>query len=420
MNVGLSAEVRYHWFREHLVVVGDWHRLSPCERDRLRHQPMPDEAAQSLRVDLSPWSCGMVFSELLGADLTRFGLCYLAPAEVPASDLTRLGRRLREEFPLLDSQVDSGAEGFELVVHGRPEESPALEVGPFADENALIAALLQRPHSLFERGLLRLFHGRCGGRARWGVWLHHLVTDADFASVPLARLAVLNADPTTEAAAPEFGFLQQQWRLERQLRERRTRLEDYWSERGEAFRELASLPWAERASHCEDFRLAATPGGGQAALLTRLACALALALASQGATGKVLALTPISLRSRRGTAVSGCWLNLVPLLLDAATAEDTFERHRLEAFEHSLLPAEAIAERAGLRYADAQVMINVIDQPFRSAGFIHRPTLKSRLPLTLTLVRRDDGGWDASLASRFGRERTLALAAAMAEALRPC
>lgn len=24
MNVGLSAEVRYHWFREHLVVVGDW------------------------------------------------------------------------------------------------------------------------------------------------------------------------------------------------------------------------------------------------------------------------------------------------------------------------------------------------------------------------------------------------------------
>ncbi|MBF3289000.1 hypothetical protein HKT38_32920, partial [Pseudomonas aeruginosa] len=164
MNVGLSAEVRYHWFREHLVVVGDWHRLSPSERDRLRHQPMPDEAAQSLRVDLSPWSCGMVFSELLGADLTRFGLCYLAPAEVPASDLTRLGRRLREEFPLLDSQVDSGAEGFELVVHGRPEESPALEVGPFADENALIAALLQRPHSLFERGLLRLFHGRCGGR----------------------------------------------------------------------------------------------------------------------------------------------------------------------------------------------------------------------------------------------------------------
>nr|WP_207949423.1 hypothetical protein [Pseudomonas aeruginosa] len=131
MNVGLSAEVRYHWFREHLVVVGDWHRLSPSERDRLRHQPMPDEAAQSLRVDLSPWSCGMVFSELLGADLTRFGLCYLAPAEVPASDLTRLGRRLREEFPLLDSQVDSGAEGFELVVHGRPEESPALEVGPF-------------------------------------------------------------------------------------------------------------------------------------------------------------------------------------------------------------------------------------------------------------------------------------------------
>ncbi|MGA4815806.1 hypothetical protein ACPA9J_14410 [Pseudomonas aeruginosa] len=35
----------------------------PSERDRLRHRPMPDEAAQSLRIDLSPWSCGMVFSE---------------------------------------------------------------------------------------------------------------------------------------------------------------------------------------------------------------------------------------------------------------------------------------------------------------------------------------------------------------------
>lgn len=202
MNAGLSAEVRYHWFREHLVVVGDWHRLSLSERDRLRHQPMPDEAAQSLRVDLSPWSCGMVFSELLGADLTRFGLCYLAPAEVPASDLTRLGRRLREEFPLLDSQVDSGAAGFELVVHGRPEESPALEVGPFADEDALIAALLQRPHSLFERGLLRLFHGRCGGRPRWGVWLHHLVADADFASVLLARLARSTPTPRPKRRPP--------------------------------------------------------------------------------------------------------------------------------------------------------------------------------------------------------------------------
>ena len=88
----------------------------------------------------------MVFSELLGPTLTRFGLCYLAPAEVPASDLTRLGRRLREEFPLLDSQVDSGAEGFRT---GRPRaarESPALEVGPFTDEDALIAAL-QHPHS---------------------------------------------------------------------------------------------------------------------------------------------------------------------------------------------------------------------------------------------------------------------------------
>ncbi len=144
----------------------------------------------------------MVFSELLGADLTRFGLCYLAPAEVPASDLTRLGRRLREEFPLLDSQVDSGAGRFRT---GRPRAArgePGAGSRPFADENALIAALLQRPHSLFERGLLRLFHGRCGGRARWGVWLHHLVADADFASVLLARLAVLNADPTTEAAAP--------------------------------------------------------------------------------------------------------------------------------------------------------------------------------------------------------------------------
>ncbi len=58
MNVGLSAEVRYHWFREHLVVVGDWHRLSPAERDRLRHQPMPDEAAQSCASTCRPGPAG--------------------------------------------------------------------------------------------------------------------------------------------------------------------------------------------------------------------------------------------------------------------------------------------------------------------------------------------------------------------------
>ena len=48
----------YHWFPR---APGGGRRLAPpvpSERDRLRHQPMPDEAAQSLRVDLSPWSAG--------------------------------------------------------------------------------------------------------------------------------------------------------------------------------------------------------------------------------------------------------------------------------------------------------------------------------------------------------------------------
>ncbi len=189
----------------------------PSERDRLRHQPMPDEAAQSLRVDLSPWSCGMVFSELLGADLTRFGLCYLAPAEVPASDLTRLGRRLREEFPLLDSQVDSGAEGFELVVHGQPEESPALEVGPSptktrSSQRCCNARIPCSSAACCDCSTGAAEDVRAGASG--------CITWSPTPTSPACCWPAwpCSTPPHDRSGGPEFGFLQQQWRLERQLR----------------------------------------------------------------------------------------------------------------------------------------------------------------------------------------------------------
>ncbi len=60
MNVGLSAEVRYHWFREHLVVVGDWHRLSPpsataCGTNRCRMRPR-SPCASTCRPGPAGWS----------------------------------------------------------------------------------------------------------------------------------------------------------------------------------------------------------------------------------------------------------------------------------------------------------------------------------------------------------------------------
>lgn len=103
---------------------------------------MLDEVVQFLCVDLLFWFCGMVFSELFGVDLICFGFCYLVLVEVLVFDLMCLGWCLCEEFLLFDSQVDSGVEGFELVVYGWFEESLVLEVGFFVDEDVFIVVLL--------------------------------------------------------------------------------------------------------------------------------------------------------------------------------------------------------------------------------------------------------------------------------------
>ncbi|MDF5939963.1 phosphopantetheine-binding protein [Pseudomonas aeruginosa] len=270
----------------------------PLERDRLRHQPMPDEAAQSLRVDLSPWSCGMVFSELLGADLTRFGLCYLAPAEVPGIRPDAPGAAPARRVPVARQPGGQRRGRFRTgrprAARGEPGAgSRPLRRRKHAHRSAAATPAFPvraRPAATVPRAL----RGVRAGASGCITWSPTPTTPA--CCWPAWRRA--QRRPTTEAAAPEFGFLQQQWRLERQLRERRTRLEDYWSERGEAFRELAEPATGRARQPLRGFPLGCHARGGEAALLTRLACAW-LSPWPARRHRQVLALTPVSLRSRR-------------------------------------------------------------------------------------------------------------------------
>ncbi|MBS0972855.1 hypothetical protein, partial [Serratia rubidaea] len=127
---------------------------------------------------------------------------------------------------------------------------------------------------------------------------------------------------------------------------------------------------------------------------------------------------PVTLRrGDGGAAASGCYINLIPLVLDAGCSAAEFESRRRSWLEHALLPQEEIAEAAGVNYRRALVMLNIIDRPATPPAFRHSPEQRSRKPITLTLTGIEQGGWRVALTTRLGEAFSQALGGALRRAL---
>lgn len=402
-----------------LVVFGQWQRLTVQERAALAQQKaaLLAQADNEWRTPLPAWLNAIVLGEMMSGDLTQYGLFFLAVGGAPEDEqrLTQLGAALYRAFPLLASNVAWDGEQPEWCVSTRPAAYLPEEAGEYADDEAFIQAQLVRPHSVFQRGMLRIVTARCAGERRWGIWLHHLVADADFIRVllPLAQRWLQDG----EMAAPDFSFIQLQWRLGRTLALQHSRLQRFW--RGQAALFAALTPWEETlpavtpTTTGQTFDLPAGRGGA-----TLVAQALAQALRQQGIGGPLLAVAPVTLRrGDGGAAASGCYINLIPLVLDAGCSAAEFESRRRSWLEHALLPQEEIAEAAGVNYRRALVMLNIIDRPATPPAFRHSPEQRSRKPITLTLTGIEQGGWRVALTTRLGEAFSQALGGALRRAL---
>ncbi|WP_273583151.1 hypothetical protein [Xenorhabdus sp. PR6a] len=359
----------------------------------------------------------MVISEVISENNAQFGLFFLAPTEIlpERSQLHDLLHGLYKAFPLLDSQVVWGDTGLELHIFTTPKvyEPDYSDITVYSDPTAFIRHQLQHEHSVFQRGMLRIICARCGNNMRWGIWLHHLIADADFVQLLLSRVnAWLETGLWPE---PDLHFIQQFWVLNHAMTSQHSYLSQYWRSQKNIFRALSSQQ--QREIQPESSPLTFTlPNSSR--FFTHIALALAHALDTLGFSGPYLAVTPVTLRPKMGQNISsGCYINLIPVLLDANLDVNTFDAQRLSWLEHALLPQEGIAEQCGVDYKQALVMINLIDIPLDTFGFQHHPEFRSRKPITLTLIRNQVEYWQGNLVTLWGKTFGQALLVAFMEAL---
>ncbi|EBI5032915.1 hypothetical protein DO225_16645 [Salmonella enterica] len=362
------------------------------------------------------WLNAIALSEMISDDCAQFGLFWLAPADLlPSSNqLHDLLNGLYHTFPLLDSHVAWSSEGPELHIYAtHPVHKPeCLNRLHYPDTHAFIRHQLQHPHSVFKRGMLRLVRARCGEEERWGIWLHHLIADADFMPHLLSRAtAWLKTGVWPE---PDLHFVQQIWKLNQLASSQHARLQQFWRAQEAVFSQLMPLPQREMLpeSITQTFTLPDSPH-----TFTRIALALAKTLSQLNIPGPHLAVTPVTLRRTGQIACSGCYINLLPVLLDDGQDENRFEILRQAWLEHAALSQEEIASLSGVSYRQALVMINMVDISPEVSGFSQHPELCSRKPITLTLMRTTTGSWQGNIVTRWGETFSKKLVVAFTQAL---
>lgn len=399
--------------QQSLLVYGHWQLLSAAERDALlqRKSELVAQLPECWSIPLPASLNAMVVSELISEDTAQFGLFYLAPEEMGADEnrLTFLISELYQAYPLFDCCVVWETSGLALQFTDTlsPPDIVTLEKD-FAHPEAFIAHQLNYAHSVFTRGMLRIFRARCNGRLRWGIWLHHLTADADFIPQLLNTVKQLLKDRS--GVAPDYNFLQQMWLLQDRLGNQKAALLEAWSQQREwlnAARPLPLMPTEAVAPVSYEVTLAA----GENAFARAARC-LSDALLACGVSEPVLAVSPVSLRYSMESPASGCYVTLVPLLLAPGFNTDIFEEHRMREFEHALLPQEEISRQTGMDFRHAQVMINLIETYCSCEPFTHRPDLHNRKAITLTLFRTTEGSWRGTLSTLLGQSQSQRLAAA--------
>ncbi|PHM60712.1 hypothetical protein Xsto_03739 [Xenorhabdus stockiae] len=389
-------------FGRQLIIYGQWQSLDKEERSWLHQEKerIINSENNSSVLPLPCWLNAIVLSEMISSDCSQFGLFYLAPDSISPepSRLKSLLEGLYRTFPLLNSAVEWGDSGLTLRLftspyNGEPEYKGSVQ---YSDVQAFIREQLQHPHSVFERGMLRIVCAHCGKELRWGIWLHHLIADADFVQKLLFHVQTWLK--TAMWPEPDLNFIQQIWMLEQQLVVHRKRLQAFWSDQKTLFSTLAPPPSRELLSEkTQSFTLPDEPQ-----IFTHVTLLLSRALAKLNINGPQLAVAPVTLRRMEHNVSSGCYVNLLPVLLDAHYEATEFNRLRLLWLEHALLPQEEITALSGLDYRDAIVMINFIGTSIETEGFQHHPEFRSRKPITLTLNQGSSGVWHAKLTTRWG------------------
>jgi hypothetical protein len=433
-------------FRGDIYLHGATDALTEGDRAWLRagkERFLAELGRRPLLFALNPFQRSMVIGELVTGNVVANSMFYLLTryADVAAAAMRSALAQLAWRHPLLGARVVLRDEQFCFEIREDPGEDAMIHVDQedCATDANLGQRYLFRPRSVLEQGLFQAVCARVAGRPRWGVWLHHVLADAQAVDGLLADLGRA-LDGEALDPAPDFTFLQQDWEYQRSLNITRPADEAFWRrfEQGRRGPRLtaADLPLGpDVCVHRWDLprplalRLHAATQRHQISTLALFAAALRDAVGTSWSGRDLLVLTTLSLRNLEvSPAGTGFFVNLVPFVLPAArlagNAEDpggvrSLDHHLRSVLEHAALPLEETLAMSGVDRAELNVLINVVDQRLARSLDIasHASERKVRRPLTLTVFLRPGGEITVALSTRLPGALTSTLGQAIARAL---
>ncbi|MEN3031632.1 amino acid adenylation domain-containing protein [Chromobacterium amazonense] len=378
-------------------------------------------AGRPLECELNPFQRSMALDELINGNLDGNSMFYQLRPALPWSDegLRRASDAIHRRHPLLNARVSLEGERFVFLLdEGASAPEPIFDEAGYANEEAFRRRYLHHPHSVFERGYLRLVRAEAAGKPVFGLWLHHVAADAHFIGRLLPELrAVLESGG--DCGEADFSFAQQNWRIAHRLESGRDEARRYWAGLRPRLDNMgADMPPRLAEQTCMAERDCAASRAGKllnwavsrqqgllpvfAALLQRV-CERTLSwrprLVSTTCTQRDAGISPDG---------AGCYINLLPLALDRTdgsieTAIAAAGREALHAMAAGCLPYEELAEACGGLGGKSAVLINIVeerqDHPDGWAESCNQ--LKVRRPLTLTVFLRAERLARLTLAGRM-------------------
>jgi hypothetical protein len=333
-------------------------------------------------------------------------------------DMRKVLSKLYEKYPLLASKVVINGDKFLFKICEK-NELPELQIDPkhYDSKSEFAAKFSEYEKSVFDPALMHIFGAYVDEKIQWGIWTHHIVTDAPFMSEFL--LSVYHCIEGEIDTTPDFGFLEQNWYINRLANDVYEDASVYWAKKASDFsknilqpeefdfsKEFHERKW--KIPKCVGKKIASSLNYSKISSIAFFGLVIANALGDTY-PGRVLhALTTFSLRKISSSKpCAGFYTNLLPLSLNTTQNSEPIMGSTLcqlnediqSAFDYGWIPYEQICEWVGVKRESVCLIINLIrfeevineipNNYFEAAG-----PGKSRTPLKLTVIENSDGPFE--------------------------
>ena len=406
----VDSGVQLFQYRGDLLLAGETASLDDEQRSwltRHRVQIAGALAERQLVVELNPYQRSIALDELFNGNLSSHSLFFQLLPTCPWTDeqLWHAAAAVYRRYPLLNAGVCQNGERFLFLLDERlPPPNLVFDDEEHPSNEDFCRHYLHLRHSLFKHGYLRLVRSKAAGTPVYGLWLHHIAVDAQFIErlLPELRAELEGEDLGGE---PDFTFIQQNWHIARQLEQERAAAHRHWALLRSKFAAIApdAPHWGGGDPRLIEQGCGCDPHGGllQWAIARKTGLLAVFAILLHNACGCVLGWRPLlalTTCTQRNNGISpdgsGCYTNLLPLLLEQAELDTNVEsaieivsQVVRDAMAASILPYEEISEACGGLRGKEHVLINIFEERSEHAHdwAVSCNQAKVRRPMTLTV-----------------------------------